>query len=193
MKRQSQSHPGCQGWERSQSQHTGRFLPQTKPLHAKTHSLVLFREKAGSTACLQRKQKIILSAGEAQTTTACRVSQFCSSPSSTQNSPLLLQATGIPLPAPEMEGDVKFSTPWAQVVLETSGSQDKGRSPGSLGREGELWVCTCHGLADKSRQKNCILLRDTHDHLGRRFIAHPAGIPFLGLGSAPAWDTPLVG
>lgn len=128
--------------------------------------------------------------------------QFCSSTSPMQNSPLLLQATGIPLPAPEMEGDCEIQHPLSTAGPGDSRELGQGQEHWQpvQGWEGRKESCaSAHAtgwglvLAGRSRRKNCILLRDTDDHPGSGFIERPSGISFLGLYSAPAWDIPLVG
>lgn len=64
-----------------------------------------------------------------------------------QNSPLLLQAMGIPLPAPEMEGDCEIQHP-----LSTGGAGDirelgqgKEHWQPVAGREGRLWATQAGG------------------------------------------------
>lgn len=150
-------------------------------------------------ACVQWKQKIILSTGAAQTTTACRSSQLssaalpapcktlpcCSRPREFHSLPQRCRVTEIQHP---------LSTADAGDIREPG----KGRSTGSLWPGGKEGCGSAHTtgwglvLAGRSRQKNCILLRDTHDHPGSGFTEHPASIPFPGLCSAPAWDIPLV-
>lgn len=160
---------------------------------------MFFREKAGSTVlslpvCSGSKNSS-WAQGQHNHSVWSISAQFCSSTSSVQNSPLLLQATGIPLPAPEMEGDCEI-----QRLLSTAGAGDirepgKGRSTGSPWLGGKEGCGSAHTtgwglvLTGRSRRKNCILLRDTHDHLGSGFTEHPTSIPFLIMSSTSLGHT----
>lgn len=132
---------------------------------------MFFREKAGSTVlslpvCSGSKNSS-WAQGQHNHSVWSISAQFCSSTSSVQNSPLLLQATGIPLPAPEMEGDCEI-----QHLLSTAGAGDI-REPGQgkehwqpvAGREGGLWFCTYYGLgagADWQEQTEKLYFAEGH-------------------------------
>lgn len=136
---------------------------------------------------MQWKQKIILSAGAAQKNTACRASQ--------------LSPAALPAPCKTLLCCSKpqefHSLPQRWRVMRNSASPEhsgagdirepgQGRSTGSPclgGKEGSGFAHATGWelvLAGRSRRKNCILLRDTHDHPGSGFTEHPTGIPFRG-------------
>lgn len=116
-------------------------FPQTKPLSAKTHSLVFFREKAGSTAlslpvCRGSRKSSWVQGQHRKTQHAEHLSsvlQLCQLRAKLSfAAPSHRNST----PCPRDGGWCEIQHPLSTVVLETSGSQDKEEALAACAWEG---------------------------------------------------------